>query len=163
MKKSYLDYLALPNGIEVKGDLQEDNEVNEEQVKAFVKKLKRPTWYTCEGNPEKDTKEYMLQNPGKFKSARATTNDPFTKKDRFEYQCSNCGWGTTYGGIDIGHIKDWKQELIFAGVLSKSEAKAVYNNLNNLHIECATCNRSHDFEEMSGGDGEYEDDNFVEK
>jgi hypothetical protein len=162
MKKSYYEDLALPKGIIFKGNLQEDNEVNEEQVEAFVNGLKRPTWYVCKGNADKDTREWVLQNLDRIKCVTTKTTDPFKNQLRVEYQCSDCEWATTYSGIDIGHKNDWRKELIFAGVQNKSEARAAYNNLNNLRIECATCNRSHDFEDMSGGESEYEDDSFVD-
>ncbi|MGH9756015.1 MAG: GH-E family nuclease [Blastocatellia bacterium] len=150
MKKSYKSKFSLPKDIEIEVIWEDDKDVDIEAVKKFVGKLKRPGWYKSDSQ-NKDTKEYMLNNSEYFDSKRTTSVDPFTEKKRFEWLCSQCKCGTTYGGIDIGHRTNWKEELISAGVLNKTEAKAAYNNLVNLRLECATCNRSHDWEESDEG------------
>jgi HNH/ENDO VII superfamily nuclease len=146
MKKSYKGKISLPPGIEFDVYWEDDDKVDMGAVKLFVSKLKRPGWYKSD-DASKDTRAYMLDHPGEFSSKIANTTDPFRNTTRVEWYCSQCQWGTTYGGIDIGHKVDWKTELISAGVLSNAEAKAVYNNLVNLRLECATCNRSHDWED----------------
>ena len=50
---------------------------------------------------------------------------------------------------------DFTEDVLkHAGVLSLAEAKAAYNNLNNLKIEHMTCNVSHDYEGNSDSDDE---------
>ena len=160
MKVSYK--LMLPEGIKFEPEVQKDEEVNKDKVSRFVKRLNRPAWYMNKDDSTKDIRETVLNNPGDFNSKRVVTKDPFTNKDGFEWMCARCKWATTLGGVDIGHINDWRDELIKAGVLNAKEAKAVYNNLINLQIECASCNRSHDWEEMSASvDDEYVEDGFV--
>jgi hypothetical protein len=160
MKKSY--QYKLPEGIKFEPEFQDDEEVNKRVVKSFVSSLKRPAWYTNKDDSTKDTRETVLNNASDFSSKRDVTKDPFRNLDRFEWMCARCKWATTIGGVDIGHINGWRGELVKAGVLNVKEAKAVYNNLLNLQIECASCNRSHDWEEMSVSvDDEYVEDGFV--
>ena len=58
----------------------------------------------------------------------------------------------TEAAIDIGHIIDWREFLKLQKVTSNQEAKAAYNDLDNLQVECATCNRSHDWERDRHGE-----------
>lgn len=148
MKNSYRDRLKLPDNIEFTVEFQEDDEVDVAGVTAFVESLRRkPGWYTSAGDATRDTRDYVLNNPEDFGSARLASVDPFTRLTRFEWQCSQCRCGNTYGGIHLGHRNNWKNELIEAGVLNLDEAKAVYNNLINLRIECASCNTGGDWED----------------
>jgi HNH/ENDO VII superfamily nuclease with conserved GHE residues len=148
VKISYKDRLSLPENIVISVEFQNDDEVDVAGVTDFVRSLRRkPGWYTSAGDATRDTRDYVLNNPGRFGSTRVESVDPFTGLTRFEWECSQCRCGTTYGGIDLGHRNNWKDELIAAGVLNAAEAKAVYNNLVNLRIECASCNRSHDWED----------------
>jgi len=146
MKISYKDRISLPKNIEINVIWQKDEQVDVNAITNFVMSLKKPGWYTKQGDETRDTREYILNHPADFFSAVATTTDPFTNKSRLEWLCANCKCGTTYSGVDIGHKNDWRKELIAAGVLNNEEAKAVYNNLANLRIECGTCNRSHDWQ-----------------
>lgn len=121
---------------------------NEKVCKDYINNLKRrPKWYEHpKKDPNYDTREYILQHPQEFKSKSIKFPDPFKNKLALMFLCANCGWGVTYSGVDIGHINNWKDELYKAGVAMDTEARAVYNNLLNLQIECSTCNRSHDWE-----------------
>lgn len=110
------------------------------QVDAFLANLDRPDWYPR-------TRESVIDNA---ESRRVT--DPFTDQPTLMWQCASCRRGVTYPGIDIGHRQPWKQYLQSKGVTNDDEARAAYNDLNNLQIECATCNRSHDFERNAAGD-----------
>ena len=122
---------------------------NNFKVTQFVNKIaKRPKWYEHPNkDPNFDTREYVLRNPEKFFSEQKQSKDPFTNKPRLEWLCASCGCGVPYPGVDLGHRNNWKKELIKAGVRTNPEAQAVFNNLCNLQIECATCNRSHDWED----------------
>ncbi|KOP26836.1 hypothetical protein AMR41_08195 [Hapalosiphon sp. MRB220] len=154
MRKSYYKDgkgLALPNKITFQAIMKDDIDVDQNQVNSFVDKLKRPGWYyDNNGDKDKDTRATLLEH----KEIR-TTKDPFTNRLVQFWLCESCNNGVTYSGIDLGHKTNWKDELKKAGVETPSEAKAVYNNLLNLKIECATCNRSHDWEQA--GDGYYKD------
>lgn len=78
---------------------------------------------------------------------KANVQDPFGGRAPITmWQCPNCKQPTTYQGIDRGHDTNWKPELKQAGVKNLNEATIVYNNLNNLRIECRACNVSHAFE-----------------
>lgn len=150
MKQSYSKVLSLPTGISFNVVWQDDSQVNQEAVNDFVNSIARPTWYASPGDSRNDVKEYMLA-PGKdvglFDSSYVLQTDPFTKRDDMRlWQCSQCKCATTYAGVEIGHKNKWRDELKTAGVLSAEEARAAYNNLRNLRIECATCNHSHDWE-----------------
>ncbi|MDI1311803.1 GH-E family nuclease, partial [Prosthecobacter sp.] len=113
---------------------------------AFVNGLSRPAWYSKPGDETMDTRDYMLNHPEKFGSKLGTVTDPFTNLLLRLWKCVCCGHATTYDGVHLGHITKWKVDLIAAGVTTAAEARAAYNNLNNLRIECSTCNASHDEE-----------------
>ena len=146
MKSSYKKELALPEDIEFLVTWEKDNEVDMEAVNKFVDKLKRPRWYEDKKghNPKKDTRMWMLEHK-KFK----TVEDPFTQKTMRIFLCENCFNGVSESGVDLGHKIDWKKHLKEAGVKTNEEARAAYNNLNNLILECRSCNVSHDWEEDS--------------
>ena len=122
-------------------DLQKDAQM----INNFVDKLdrKKMAWYD-------ETRDELL----KHKPMQLTV-DPFTKQQMPMWQCESCGRATSYSGIDLGHIADWKQYLKKVGASTMEEAKIAYNDLRNLRIECATCNRSHDFE--TNEQGEFKD------
>ncbi|WFE58493.1 DUF4157 domain-containing protein [Micromonospora sp. WMMD712] len=84
-------------------------------------------------------------------SPSRTTTDPWTDQIIQMWQCASCRNGVGYAGVDLGHKVDWRAYLHTKGVLNLAEARAAYNDLDNLQIECATCNRSHDFERNSQG------------
>ncbi|MEU9922494.1 DUF4157 domain-containing protein [Streptomyces griseoluteus] len=110
------------------------------QVDTFLANLDRPEWYA-------HTRASVIDNAEKRR-----VTDPFTDQPTLMWQCASCQRGVTYPGIDIGHRQPWKQYLESKGVTTNAEAKAAYNDLNNLQIECATCNRSGDFERNAAGE-----------
>jgi hypothetical protein len=114
----------------------------EQRVAAFVNGLERPAWYP-------GTRDAVID-----RAEKRHFTDPFTERPALIWQCASCENGVTYPGIDIGHRVPWKEYLLSKGVLTKVEATAAYNDLRNLQIECATCNRSHDYERTA--DGEYQ-------
>ncbi|MBL6986354.1 MAG: hypothetical protein ISR72_04770 [Methylobacter sp.] len=148
MFNNYRTQLALPPEVAFMVTWDDDVEIIPTSVKFFVNTLPRPEWYKHDSNMKKDTRGFLLELHMKNDLTKEI-DDPFTGKTVVMWQCANCGYGVTYGGIDLGHKEDWRTHLIKAGVKTKPEAKAAYNNLNNLQIECATCNRSHDFEEIN--------------
>lgn len=109
-------------------------------VKNFVATLKRPGWYEHDHSNQKDTRLYMLERHQPFRPI-----DISGKLTR-SWTCENCQQVVLYEGVQLGHKTNWKDELVAAGVKTAAEAKAVYNNLSNLRIECSTCNQSHDWE-----------------
>ncbi|MTI32632.1 GH-E family nuclease [Xanthovirga aplysinae] len=144
MRRNYFGMqLALPPGIYISVQaLQDNNQVDQDAVDRFVDGLhRRPDWYKNEyGLNSMDTRLYMLEKVQPFRTIN------IQGKLTRAWKCDNCMGTVLYEGLHIGHIKDWKRELKDAGVLNAEEAKAAYNNLNNLRIECSTCNTSHDWE-----------------
>ncbi len=67
-------------------------------------------------------------------------------KKELLFKCEDCKHFYPYQAMDIGHIIPWKSFLMKAGVINQAEANIAYNCLENLKLECSTCNRSHDFE-----------------
>ncbi|MFI9328422.1 DUF4157 domain-containing protein [Kitasatospora sp. NPDC052868] len=128
-----------PREIPVK---QPRNAQTQAQVDAFVNGLDRLDWYAR-------TRESLIDN-----SESRSVVDPFSETGQpvLMWQCASCRRGVTYPGIDIGHRVPWQQYLRAKGVTTMDEAKVAYNDLNNLQIECATCNRSHDFERNAAGE-----------
>jgi hypothetical protein len=141
MRKKYMDQIALPPDIKYEAVQQDDEEVNEKEVNKFVDGLKRPAWYHHDWSNRKDTRLYMMEVRQPFK----TKDDTKGKLVRY-WTCDCCQGEVLYEGLQIGHIEKWRDELKRAGVLTVTEAQAVYNNLNNLRIECSSCNESHDWE-----------------
>jgi hypothetical protein len=94
-----------------------------------------------------DTQLYMLEVRQPFRT------EEIRGKLTRTWTCQNCKGPVFYEGVQLGHINNWKDELEDAGVKTAEEAKAAYNNLKNLRIECSTCNQSHDWE---GNDSESE-------
>jgi hypothetical protein len=137
----------LPPGKHVK--LTVDDAISQDKVNQFVDSLKRSEmdWYESD-NPREDTKQQVLYNSN---WPRAVQQDPFGRGVYEVWQCPNCRQPTTYAGIDLGHITNWKPYLKQAGVTNKTEALAAYNDLNNLRLECGTCNRGHAFEQDDRG------------
>jgi hypothetical protein len=114
----------------------------ESTVDNFVDGLNRPEWY-------ERTRESVI---GMYESR--SVPDPFseTGQPMLVWQCASCKRGVTYPGIDIGHRVPWQEYLRSKGVQTIAEAKDAYNDVHNLQIECATCNRSHDFERNAAGE-----------
>jgi hypothetical protein len=83
---------------------------------------------------------------------KKTIPDPFGGSAPITmWKCPNCHQPATYQAIHRGHITSWQDELKKAGVQNLAEAVIVYNNLLNLHVECASCNTSHAFERDAEG------------
>jgi hypothetical protein len=148
MKTSYRNRIALPPGISFTVVWENDQNVDMAGVRAFVQSLKRPSWYKNDhGLNSMDTQLYMLERHQPFQT------EEIRGKLTRTWTCENCHGVVLYEGVQLGHIKNWRDELEAAGVKTAEEAKAAYNNLNNLRIECSTCNQSHDWE---GSDSESE-------
>ncbi len=114
----------------------------EQLVENFVDGLNRLDWYA-------KTRESVIDE-----AESRTVVDPFSETGQpiLMWQCQSCRRGVTYPGIDIGHRTPWKAYLKSKGVTTLAEARDAYNDLNNLQVECATCNRSHDFERNAAGE-----------
>jgi hypothetical protein len=140
MKNSYKKQLTLPPGIRISVTWQKDLNVDQAGIDNYVNSLTRPNWYKHGFSNQYDTRLYMLEVHQPFKTTMV--------HGRLErvWTCECCKSPVFYSGIHLGHKVQWKTELKHAGVLNPNEAKAVYNNINNLRIECATCNTSHDWE-----------------
>jgi hypothetical protein len=141
MKRTYYNNLALPDDISFVATLQENNEVDQDQVNVFVDGLKkRPGWYKHDSSNRRDTRLFMMERYQPFHTIEI---ENVTTR---AWYCNCCQGTVLYEGLHIGHIQKWEDELKAAGVLTNEEAKAAYNNLNNLRIECSTCNQGHDNE-----------------
>jgi hypothetical protein len=140
MRLSYQGKLALPEDVVISVTWANDADVDDEAVDAYVKSIGRPEWYTHDHSNRKDTRLYMLERHQPFGTAQLQGRTVRT------WTCEACGGPVLYEGAHIGHKRRWRDELRAAGVTSASEARAAYNNLNNLRIECSTCNQSHDWE-----------------
>ncbi len=145
MRISYKDKLALPLGISFNVVWQADAKVNQTEVDEYVDTLVRPGWYQHESSNMLDTRLYMIEIYQPF-STREVNHISGRKVLERCWYCEKCKEFISYSGVQIGHITKWRTELKQAGVLSPNEAKAAYNNLTNLRIECSTCNMSHDWE-----------------
>jgi 5-methylcytosine-specific restriction endonuclease McrA len=62
-------------------------------------------------------------------------------------QCQRCGEILTYHGVQIDHITPWEffiQQFTSSGeLLSRLDAKILYNFPSNLRAICSICNASH--------------------
>ena len=140
-------------------DIERKDGLEADEVEAFVDGLSRSglDWYKDDDDESRDTRAQVIRA-----ARQAVGVDPFTDRPLILYQCGSCQNATTYAGIDIGHIVDWKAYLKMKGVTDRGEAMAAYNDLNNLQLECATCNRSHAWEVdeegdyLDGGEPEYD-------
>jgi len=71
-----------------------------------------------------------------------------TQKE-FLFKCCTCKRWYQYAAIQLGHRVEWKTYFGQQGVTQSSPwnvAMEVFNDLNNLEPQCATCNTSHDWE-----------------
>jgi hypothetical protein len=85
-----------------------------------------------------------------------TVEDPFNEGRLIVLvQCAVTGQACTVDALDIGHKQDWKQYLALCQPETAREATNAYNDLNNLRLESASANRSHDFE--LGPSGHFKD------
>lgn len=146
MKLSYKSKIALPESISFDVIWENDAEVDQAGVDSYVDSLKRPKWYTHESSLYKDTRRYMLE-----KLNIGVAVDVLGHK-MLAWTCSQCKKPVFYDGAQLGHKVAWRKELKIAGVRTAAEAKAAYNNLCNLRIECSGCNQSHAWE--GGSDSE---------
>jgi len=140
MKSSYKAELALPPGITFEVNWQADEAVDQEAVNGYVDTLGRPDWYDHDYSNSLSTRLYMLEVYQPFKTI--SIDGRLTRV----WTCEDCKQPVLYEGVQIGHRRKWRDELKHAGVITPSEAKAAFNNLRNLRVECSTCNQSHDWE-----------------
>jgi hypothetical protein len=123
-----------------------DDTISQSQVDKFVNSLDRKQlgWYESDlGDKSKDTKDQLLA-----RAMSAQQKDPFIEGRVYTvWKCGSCGSAVDYAGIHIGHITNWQAHLRKAGAKNRTEAKIAYNDLNNLRVECATCNVGHAFEQ----------------
>jgi hypothetical protein len=132
--------IALPPGITFDVVWEDASDINTDGVKNYVDGLARPSWYIHDNSNNKDTRLYMME-----------VYQPFRPKEiegklTRSWKCENCQGVVLYEGLHLGHKTNWRTELKAAAVKTAAEAKAAYNNLLNLRIECSTCNQSHDWE-----------------
>ncbi|MFB8003508.1 GH-E family nuclease [Nocardia sp. NPDC056000] len=144
MKASYQNEIALPDGISFDVTWVPDAAIVQATVDAYVAALPKPGWYTdpTQLRVTRDTRIFMLSNR-KFQAV----TDPWNPHLQMRvYQCETCYNGCSESGIELGHVQKWRDHLKAAAVTTPAEAKAAYNNLNNLRLECRSCNASHDWE-----------------
>lgn len=122
------------------------NDINQLQVKQFVDGLSRRDmrWYD-------DTREQVLaRTPSLLHDMPyRTTHGNIAFRQTCLYECQCCHEFIPYGAVDIGHIMPWKDYLKLVGAANTEEALIAYNELENLRVECSTCNRSHDYEKAN--------------
>jgi len=140
MRIGYQAELALPPQVAFAVTWQNDQQVDQQAVDRYVDSLARPGWYRHDHARAQDTRLYMLEVRRPFNPV--SINGRLTRT----WTCECCGQTMLYEAVHLGHVRRWRDELKRAGVLSAAEARAAYNNLNNLRLECATCNQSHDWE-----------------
>ncbi|WP_067692026.1 GH-E family nuclease [Nocardia jejuensis] len=144
MKASYQHQIALPEDISFDVVWVPDAAVVPATVATYVDGLGKPGWYTDPGQlrATRDTRIFMLSHR-KFMAV----TDPWNPQRQLRiYQCEACGNGVSESGVELGHVQKWRDHLKAAAVTTPAEAKAAYNNLNNLRLECRSCNASHDWE-----------------
>lgn len=144
MKASYQHQIALPDDISFDVVWVPDGSVVQATVDAYVNGIPKPTWYTdpTQLRASRDTRIFMLSHR-KFQAVA----DPWNQQRQLRiYQCETCFNGCTESGIELGHVQKWRDHLKSAAVATTAEARAAYNNLNNLRLECRSCNASHDWE-----------------
>lgn len=170
MRNRYYErWLALPPGITFGAGLQREDQVDMDAVNDYVNGLqRRPDWYTHDHSSHYDTRRYMTEVIHRPTEAVITRRDRgsgrMTETLELTWDCECCGQIVLYNGLQLGHRRRWQDELRRAAVTTLPEARAAYNNLNNLRIECATCNAGHDWEnsesesdwELSASDSEAE-------
>lgn len=118
------------------------NDENMESVIEFVESLNRPAW---NGNIKDEV--FAQYSVGTIEVPYYDgEEDRIVGREVEGYRCAVCGKIMERGDMHIGHIMDWKDFLIVQGVINREEAKTAYNDLNNLRIECPTCNLSHKYE-----------------
>jgi hypothetical protein len=132
---------ALPPGVETKFSV--DDATPQGLIDAFVEGLKKVEWYRSD-EATKDTKTQVL-------SRIAPTNFPGPNGLEQFWQCASCKKWVPYSSIELGHKTNWKTYLKAKGAVNATEAKIAYNDLNNLQVECSTCNSSHAFEKDEEG------------
>ncbi|WP_169812703.1 GH-E family nuclease [Nocardia acidivorans] len=144
MKASYQNQIALPDDIAFDVTWVPDAAIVQATVDAYVNGLGKPGWYTDPGQlrASRDTRIFMLGNR-KFQAVADPWN---THRQLRIYRCETCGNGCTESGIELGHVQKWRDHLKAAAVTTPAEAKAAYNNLVNLRLECRSCDASHDWE-----------------
>lgn len=81
-----------------------------------------------------------------------TANHPITHQPELWYQCASCHHWFQYQAMQIGHKKAWQDYVEDADPHDTAEARDAYNDLNNLYLQCTTCNQSHAWEGESGSE-----------
>lgn len=122
-------------------DKHDNNNVRE--VENYVDGLSRNDlgWYS-------DTREKVLARTEPFwhNMPHRTIFGNIAFRPTRLYECQCCHEFVPYAAVDIGHIMQWRDYLKLVGARNHEEAMIAYNELENLRVECATCNRSHDYE-----------------
>ncbi|WP_306365518.1 GH-E family nuclease [Nocardia sp. CC227C] len=144
MRASYQQEIALPEDIEFDVTWTPDAAVDQAVVDAYVNALGKPTWYTdpVQLRAARDTRIWMLSHH-EFRAVA----DPWNPQRQLRiFLCASCRNGVSESGVELGHIRRWRDHLKYAAVVTAAEARAAYNDLANLRLECRSCNASHDWE-----------------
>jgi len=99
-----------------------------------------------------ETKVYVFDH-----SLRQVANNPVSGRTEFYYQCNRCNGWFQYEAMQIGHRQTWENYVAETVPVDTAEAMDAYNDLNNLWLECSTCNTGHAFEEDMDEDYDEED------
>lgn len=81
-------------------------------------------------------------------------------------QCESAGSWHNINDMQIGHSQNWESYVAATVPANVREATSAYNDLNNLRLEGATPNASHDFEagrESEEDDSDLDDDDFIDR
>jgi len=95
-----------------------------------------------------------------------TAANPINQRQEQYYQCARCLHWSPYEAMQIGHITTWARYLAGVQPADTAEARDAYNDLDNLQLECSTCNGSHAWEGGSDSDSDSDasdsDDSFID-
>lgn len=91
-----------------------------------------------------------------------TARNPVSGRMDVYYKCETCDDWVPYSGVQIGHIENWATYVRDTNPANLGEARDAYNDLDNLELQCSTCNASHAFEEMNEDDDYDFDDDFID-
>ncbi|WP_282779108.1 MULTISPECIES: GH-E family nuclease [unclassified Nocardia] len=144
MRAGYQHEIALPEDIGFDVTWTPDAAVHQPTVDAYVNGLAKPGWYTDPNHlrASRDTRIWMLSHR-EFRPVA----DPWNPQRQLRiFLCESCRNGVSESGVELGHIRRWRDHLKYAAVATPAEAKAAYNDLGNLRLECRSCNASHDWE-----------------
>ncbi len=88
--------------------------------------------------------------------------NPISHKTEVYYQCASCLNWFPYEAMQIGHIETWADYIAEKAPADTAEARDAYNDLDNLQLQCSTCNQGHAFEEDMGDDDDDSSDDFID-